>query len=279
MARKILVLFLSVVLLIMPVFPAGAAQTKDKVNIAVFDFEGKGIPQEEASALSERFRSVLVSTDKFNVVERQKIKLIMEELGLQLTGMVSEESMSQAGQLLGVKRILTGTIGHIGNTYTVDIRIVDVETGKVMRTISQNTSGSKENLIALLERLAKAFAGIKTELKKYEIKILSLPGKSSVYLDGKYLGLTPMVTQLSEGSHQLRIQHEGYKVWTGTVQVNKPDKVIAKLEAKNPRKKTWLWIGAGTLIAGGGIVAAVLLGSQKTDKEKPIGMPPVPPTE
>jgi len=279
MFKKIFSAWLLFLISAMPAFSLNSMQTTHKVNIAVFDFEGKGITQAEASALTERFRSVLVSTNKFNVVERQKIKLIMDELGLQLSGMVSEKSISKAGELLGVNRIISGTIGKIGDTYTVDLRIIAVETGKVIRTVSQNTNGSKENLIALLERLAKRFAGIKTELKKYDITILSLPGKSSVYMDGKYIGLTPMVVKLTEGDHKIRIQHESYSVWKGKIQVNKPDKIIAKLEAKPSHKKTWLWIGAGTLVAGGGIVAAVLLGSKKAEKEKPIGLPPVPPGE
>lgn len=279
MCKKVLSVFLSILILAAPVFSMNPDQTAKKVNIAVFDFEGKGLSQAEATALSERFRSVLVSTNKFNVVERQKIKLIMDEIGLQLSGVVSEESMSQAGELLGVNRIISGTIGKIGDTYTVDLRIIAVETGKVIRTISQNASGSKENLIALLERLAKRFAGIKSELKKYDVTILSMPGKSSVFVDGKYKGLTPLSLNMTEGAHKVRIQHESYNVWNGTIQVKKPDKIIAKLEAKASRKKTWLWIGAGTLVAGGGILAAILLGSKNTEKEKPIGMPPVPPGE
>ena len=254
-----------------------------KVHIAVFDFEGRGISQEEAKALTDRFRSVLVSTNKFIVVEREKIKLILEEIGLQMSGAVSGESLSEAGKLLGVQRIITGSIGKIGDTYTVDLRVIAVETGKVIGTISENTSGSRENLIALLERLAKRFAGIKTALRKYEVKIFSKPGSGSVYVDGKYIGLSPLVVKLEEGVHQIKIQRSGYKVWKGKVKVSRNGKIIAKLEKRPSRRKTWFWIGAGTLVAGGGIAAAVLLGSHPAKvvqpKKEPIGLPPLPPGE
>ena len=265
--------------LIQPIF--AQASTK-RITIAVFDFEGKGISASEAAALTDRFRSVLVETQKFIVVEREKINLILKEIGLQMSGVISEESISQAGKLLGVNQIITGSIGKIEDTYTVDLRIIHVETGKVARTVSENVSGSKENLIALLERLAKRLAGIRIERMTYEIKIFSEPGNSSVYVDGKYLGLSPLVVSIEEGVHEIRIKHDGYKEWKAKVKVHKSGKLVAKLEKKTTRKKTWFWVGAGTLVAGGGILAAVLLGSRQasatvTEQEEPIGLPPLPP--
>ncbi|NOX37051.1 MAG: PEGA domain-containing protein [Calditrichaeota bacterium] len=283
MNRCILCFILVFLLITQPILQLVMGQVPAKrVNIAVFDFEGKGISAAEAAALTDRFRSVLVETQKFTVVEREKINLILEEIGLQMSGVISEESISQAGKLLGVQQIITGSIGKIEDTYTVDLRIVNVETGKVTRTMSENVSGSKENLIALLERLAKQLAGIRIELKTFEIKIFSEPGNSSVYVDGKYLGLSPLVATLEEGVHEVRIKHDGYREWKGKVKVNKAGKLTVKLEKKASRKKTWFWVGAGTLVAGGGILAAVLLGSKQgaglaSEQEEPIGLPPLPP--
>ena len=209
------------------------------VTLAVFDFEGKGISSSEAAALTDRFRSVLIATQKFTVVERDKINLILEEIGLQMSGVISEETISQAGKLLGVQQIITGSIGRIEDTYTVDLRIVNVETGKVIQSISENTSGSKENLIALLERLAKQLAGLKVRLQTYRIKIFSDPENGSVYVDGKYMGIAPLVVSLEEGVHEVRIKHEGYREWRGKVKVNQSGKLVAKLSKKTARKKTW----------------------------------------
>ena len=130
---KILCLLLSVLILLLP-FHSDilSAQEVEKIRVAVFDFDGKGITQDEATTLTERFRSVLIETEKFVMVERQKVNLILEELGLQMTGVVSEESLSEAGAMLGVQRIVTGSIGKIEDTYTVDIRVVDVQSAKLL---------------------------------------------------------------------------------------------------------------------------------------------------
>ena len=277
---KILVILLSFLILILPfqenfVF----AQTEQKKRIAVFDFDGKGISPDEAATLTERFRSALVSTDKYIIVERQKINLVLDELGLQMTGVMSDQSLSEAGKLLGVQRIVMGTIGKIEDTYTVDLRVVDVETARLLGSVSRNTSGTKENLLTLLERIAMGLAGIRVEVKSFPLKIFSVPGNASVYLDGKYIGLSPIEVELEEGVHKVRVTLSGHEEWTGDVTLSKPDKLIAKLDKKTSKMKTWFWVGAGTLVAGGGILAAVLLGGSSKDRGEstPIGTPPNPP--
>ena len=243
------------------------AQDEQKIRVAVFDFDGKGITADEATTLTERFRSVLIETKKFTMVERQKVNLILEELGLQMTGVVSEKSLSEAGAMLGVQRIVTGSIGKIDDTYTVDIRVVDVQSAKLLGSISRNTTGTKENLLALLERMAKNLAGIKVEVQKFALKIFSSPGNGSIYLDGKYVGLSPIEVEVEEGTHEVRVTLDGYEEWSGKVALNKDDKVIAKLE-EEASSNTWLWVGGGLLVAGGDG------GETKT----PIGDPPTPPS-
>ena len=272
--------FLSFLILLLPFHSDRLlAQDEQKIRVAVFDFDGKGITADEATTLTERFRSVLIETKKFTMVERQKVNLILEELGLQMTGVVSEKSLSEAGAMLGVQRIVTGSIGKIDDTYTVDIRVVDVQSAKLLGSISRNTTGTKENLLALLERMAKNLAGIKVEVQKFALKIFSSPGNGSIYLDGKYVGLSPIEVEVEEGTHEVRVTLDGYEEWSGKVALNKDDKVIAKLE-EEASSNTWLWVGGGLLVAGGGILVATMLGDSGDNPENqtPIGEPPTPPS-
>ena len=277
---KVICVFLSFLILLLP-FHSDLllAQEDAKIRVAVFDFDAKGISPDEAATLTERFRSVLIETQKFIMVERQKVNLILEELGLQMTGVVSEQSLSEAGAMLGVQRIVTGSIGKIEDTYTVDIRVVDVQSAKLLGSISRNTTGTKENLLALLERMAKNLAGIKVEVQKFALKVFSSPGNGSVYLDGKYIGLSPIEVEAEEGTHEVRVTLEGYEEWSGKIALTKPDKIIAKLE-EEVSSKTWLWIGGGLLVAGGGILVATMLGGSgdSAEEKTPIGDPPNPPS-
>ncbi|MCD4693727.1 MAG: hypothetical protein K8R79_12490, partial [Calditrichales bacterium] len=61
------------------------------------------------------------------------MKEILGEQGFQLTGCTSNECVVEAGKVLGVSQIIAGNIGKIGSLYTISIRLIDVQTGKILK--------------------------------------------------------------------------------------------------------------------------------------------------
>lgn len=55
----------------------------------------------------------------------------------------------------------------------------------------------------------------KTEVSK--ISIRSTPEGADVYIDGKFIGNTPSILNLSSGDHVITIKHSGYKDWERTI--------------------------------------------------------------
>ena len=102
--------------------------------IAVIDFEGKGISQTEASALTDRLRTELYNGEYFVVVERGMMEEILTEQGFQQSGCTTNECIVEVGRLVGVDRIVGGSISKVGNIYSVSSRIVNVETGEIEKT-------------------------------------------------------------------------------------------------------------------------------------------------
>lgn len=156
---------------------------KKKLTVAVLDLKSTGgLSVTEAATLTKRFRGVLVQTDSFNVVEREKMSEILKEQDFILTDMCSsDECAVQVGQLLGVEQMIAGDIGKVGSVYTIDLRLIDVSTGKILQTQTKNYSGKSEGLLVVMKVIAKLFAGMKVddnELK--EIDIISQK-KSSPY--------------------------------------------------------------------------------------------------
>src|SRR3990167_2858963 len=91
----------------------------------------------------------MVKTGKFIVVERDKVNKILEEQKLGLTGTIDANTAAQMGKILGLNAIVTGAISNFGvrttgsdylvtqskrqeASCTVDIRVVDVETGQIL---------------------------------------------------------------------------------------------------------------------------------------------------
>jgi antitoxin component YwqK of YwqJK toxin-antitoxin module/TolB-like protein len=115
--------------------------------VAVIDFDGKGISSSDASALTDRLRNEVIKFTDNIVVERGKIDEILNEQGFQLSGCTSSECMVEVGKLLGANQIIGGSISNIGNTFSVNARIIDVETGEIINSISYDFIGFIDELL------------------------------------------------------------------------------------------------------------------------------------
>lgn len=120
-----------------------------------------GISADEAAILANRFRGILVNTDKFEVIEREQMSTILKEQDFIMSDNCnSQECAVQVGQLLGVKQIIAGSIGKLGQTWTIDLRLIDVEKGKIVQSISRDHKGEIDGLLEVMKSIAAKFAGI-----------------------------------------------------------------------------------------------------------------------
>ena len=121
---------------------------------AILDLEGRGISQLEAQTLTDRMRSEMVKTGAVTIVERSQMQEILEEQGFQQTGCVSDECAVEVGKLLGVSNMVSGSIGKIGQSYTLDVRMFAVETGAIVKSVNRTYRGEIDGLIMEIEKIA-----------------------------------------------------------------------------------------------------------------------------
>lgn len=134
-----------------------------RINIAVVDFEPRGgLSADEILTLSDRFRNELIATGKYNVLERNQMKDILTEQGFQQTGVCSEAScIVEVGQLLAVHEMVGGSISKVGKVFSVNLKIIDVGTGKIGRELSDDFKCSLEDLLSInIRNMARQLAGI-----------------------------------------------------------------------------------------------------------------------
>ena len=144
-----------------------AKKNNTKKTVAVFDFESQGIDENETLTFSERFRTEIGNTGAIRLIERKALEKIMEEQGLQQSGCTSDECAAEVGQLLGAQNMINGSIGRIGKSYTVDIKMFSVETGETERTASATYEGEIDGLLVEIQILAWEIVGMEapTRLK------------------------------------------------------------------------------------------------------------------
>ncbi|MCH7806931.1 MAG: PEGA domain-containing protein [Proteobacteria bacterium] len=127
---------------------------QEKRTLAVLDFDSFGISAPEVAALTNRLRTNMTQLDVYRIIERGLMQQIMVEQDFQLTGCTSDECAVEVGQLLGAQLMLAGSIGRVGNTWTVEMRVIDVETGAVVKSTSYDTQGTID--VVLTEGMSAA---------------------------------------------------------------------------------------------------------------------------
>ena len=173
---------LSVLLLYITLF----AQT-DKERIAVLNLEAVGVSETESMTLTDRLRSELMRTQSFMILEQSKMAEILEEQGFQMTGCTTNECAVEAGRLLNVRQICVGSVVKSGTLYTILVRLIDVETGTLVKAVNYDIKGTLQDLSTIYIRLvAYKLAGKLTQLNTRTnfgavTRSLVMPGWGQLY--------------------------------------------------------------------------------------------------
>jgi TolB-like protein len=137
------------------------AQVK-KTTIAVMSFKGSsGVTQDESDLLTDRLRVELFNTGAVDVMERDQMQAILKEQGFQKSGACTDEGcMVEMGEILGVQKLITGSIGKIGSMYILNARIIDIKTAKITRSVSEDIKGKLEEVVEHLPGIAARLCAV-----------------------------------------------------------------------------------------------------------------------
>lgn len=115
-------------------------------TIAVWDLDDlsptKGTRPPLGEILSGQIIEVLKGRGDYIVVERQRLLLALEELRLGTTALVDESTRLQLGKMVGAKWMVFGGYQVIGGQMRLDLRLVEVETGKVRKATHKTTQAN-----------------------------------------------------------------------------------------------------------------------------------------
>ena len=126
----------------------------EELTVAVFDFESKdkGITA-VGSKISSMITAELSSDSNLKLVEREKLDNILDELGLSLSGIVSEKEAARIGQLAGAKILVIGRAFTVDGELVVIAKIIATETSRVKAEIVKGSLSG--NLITIIDKTAK----------------------------------------------------------------------------------------------------------------------------
>ncbi len=273
------------------------AQETEKLRIAILDFNNTGgLSKQETITLGNRLSSMLVETDAFIVLERGQMDDILDEQGFQQTGCTTTECAVEMGELLNVEKMISGSIGKLGQTYTIDLSLIDVKTARIEKSFFRDFKGEIDGLLNLMQVISNQIAEISgstpgsviTAGEQVNLLVISDPEGAKVFIDNREAGNTPFAGKAKKGTTvSLRMEKENYKSWQKMLTVNDDVEVEADLEYTEAYKKatgadeggmsTWVWIGGGAVLVGGAAVLLMSGGGDDTPPEEGDQGFPVPP--
>src|SRR5262245_24129456 len=121
------------------------------------------------------------------------------------------DCLSAIGRGLGAGLVVAGNVGGLGESYVINLKIVDARTGGELRRVSQTLHGDPDVLIE--EIRVAAYQLVAPDKVRGALAILTDARGAHIFLDGTPIGATPVpgaISNLPVGDHSLRIARDGY---------------------------------------------------------------------
>jgi hypothetical protein len=129
---------------------------KPKTVVAVMNFSGGEVLEERLRIrMADALVTSLVQAGRFDVVERERLDLVMTEQNLTQTGRVDPATAARVGKILGAELVVFGLVTGateqkidkfsydlVRIEVSIDVRAVNVSSGRVV--ISENARGTAE---------------------------------------------------------------------------------------------------------------------------------------
>lgn len=180
-------------------FGATAPEVKQETVLAMMDIVNN---TGELSAFVEGMPDMLITelmeSGEVKLVERTKVQTAMKALKLETSGLTQERNL-ELGKWLGVDGILFGAFNRVGEQYRLDVRAIDVQTGKI--NVAASASCSKQNIHDMIPEIGK-------QLRQ---KLTATSRSGSVIKDGQALmpkPTSPINSQPVVDSCPMEIQYK-----------------------------------------------------------------------
>lgn len=192
-----------------PARPVGNQPGNVKV-VAVLPLGGLGIPNDIMRNLEAFFHKSITTMEGFDVIPPVDVQIAMQRHKKLAACGGGPKCAILAGRLLRADFAVFGTIGALGQDFSLNVRAVDVSTGKESGRVEAHLSGDRNVLIPEI-RLAAYRLVAPDKIRGYLRVEIALAGVQ-VEIDGAVVGVTPFERpiELKPGDHRVLLKRPGY---------------------------------------------------------------------
>ncbi len=102
-----------------------------RLRMAVLQLDNVGVDPGVGVTVSDQIVNRLATDPLVRLVERQRLAAILGEQELQHSGRTDPAFAVRVGRLLNVQKLLVGSVARLGSAITIDVQLVDVQTGRI----------------------------------------------------------------------------------------------------------------------------------------------------
>ncbi|HEX2956626.1 MAG TPA: hypothetical protein VHO70_07335 [Chitinispirillaceae bacterium] len=133
---------LALFLLIFVLSAAAQQGTLVKKTLAILKLSTHGIATATAEELSDGIRAEMRRLSVYELIDPATIQSVLHDQNMSSSGVCNQNACAiQIGQLLGADRVAIGSISLIDGTYSVNIRTIEINTGRIVNDVNEYYSG------------------------------------------------------------------------------------------------------------------------------------------
>ncbi|MCX7958040.1 MAG: FlgO family outer membrane protein [Deltaproteobacteria bacterium] len=162
------------------------------VRVVVSSFSNNGELAKKKEIGTLVMGELMINLSKFNnieLIEREKLAKILDEMKLAQLGFADEKTAAQVGKMLQAQVVIVGEVAEAGDKFVINSRIVDVESAKVL--YQEGFNSPMEGMIAL----SSESLVLKSKLDA-TYRSLILPGWGQFYNGDKIKGVVFTVAEI-----------------------------------------------------------------------------------
>ena len=200
-----------------PMLSARLRESQSPVRkVAVLNFENNASEKygDFVRGLGDMLMTSFGQGDGLTVIERVQIEKAMSNFHMEMSGPIDAEKAVEIGQWLGADAVVLGSFTRFGAVFRIDGRLINARTGELM--VAEHVRGSEEEVMVLVDELGKRLIEsfgkreeeVNGEMGDLEIRFTITKTEMGerpvyyhlckVYVDGNYMGTTPVVERAEE---------------------------------------------------------------------------------
>ena len=114
----------------------GAHAEQPKPILSILDLRTSGVSKADADVLLDYLSSHVVESGEYTVIDRSQRETVLKEIEFSQSDCTDEACQLKIGKLLSASRIVIGSVGKLEQIYLLNLKMIEVETGKLLKAVS-----------------------------------------------------------------------------------------------------------------------------------------------